>query len=518
MPTGGKTEFHRRQVLQAGVASIAGAAVAPTLVAAAQPVRVQKWDQEFDVIIVGFGVSGGAAAHEAVRAGVSVLVLDRASAAANESHGGVFYLGGGTKLKQQLGVKDTPEDMAKFLTALYQPAPAEDKIRAYCERSPEHYDWLAEVGLPFGGRLSNDSWPSDTLVRTEPGGLFFSSEERSYPFREIVRPAQRGHMAATGSSLNGGKVLQKLLLDATRKSGATQLLAADAQRLAIGADGRVDGVLAQVDGVVKSFRARRGVILATGGFANNRDMVALYTPQFLDNTPIDVGANDGWGHRAALAGGAVLERMDGAVAYFNLYPPLSRKDGILVNAQGQRFVYEDAYYGHIGTTIVRTQRGIAHLILDAPALNGIQPDRGRFKGDSVAAQANTIAEIERAIGIPEPALQRTVEIYNHYAAKGEDPFFHKEKLHVRPLDQPPFTALKASVKDVYFPFFTLGGLSTNARAEVLNGDGNPISGLYAAGRVAAGISTPFYHSTGLSLGEGTFFGRVAGLAAAANSG
>ena len=508
--------IRRRQLLTAA-AMAAGTAVVPSA-SAEEPAHVRRWDDEFDVIVVGFGVSGGAAAHEAVRAGANVLVLDRASAAANESHGGVFYLGGGTRLQQQLGIEDTPENMAKFLTALYQPAPAEDKIRAYCERSSEHYDWLTKVGLPFGGRLSNDSWPSNTLVRTEPGGLFFSSEKRSYPFREIANPAQRGHMAATGSSLNGGKVLQKLLLDATRKAGATQLLAGDAQRLAIGADGRVEGVLAQVDKGVKSFRARRGVILATGGFANNRDMVALYTPQFLDNTPIDVGANDGWGHRAALAAGAVLERMDGAVAYFNLYPPLSRKDGILVNAQGQRFVYEDAYYGHIGTTIVRTQSGIAHLILDAPALSGIQPDRGKFKGDSVAAQANTIAEIEHAIGVPEPALQRTVEIYNQYAAKGEDPFFHKEKRHVRPIDQPPFTALKASVKDVYFPFFTLGGLSTNAKSEVLSSEGNPIPGLYAAGRVAAGISTPFYHSTGLSLGEGTFFGRVAGVNAAANSG
>ncbi|HZV04122.1 MAG TPA: FAD-dependent oxidoreductase [Gemmataceae bacterium] len=503
----------RRRLLGAGVAALAGVIAAPRPARAGHPAHARRWDGEFDVIVVGFGVSGAAAAYEALKAGATVLVLDRGSAAANESHGGYFYLGGGTALQRALKVEDTPENMYKFLIAAYQPAPAEDKIRVYSERSPEHYEWLVKLGIPFGERLFDDAWPTAAGV-----GLYFSGEEQSWPYREIAVPAQRGHMPSL-TGLVAGKRLQQLLLDAAREAGATPLLAADAQTLAMSTDGRVEGVLALVDGKTRAFRAHRGLILATGGFANNRDMVAIHTPQFLDNTPIDVGSNDGWGHRAGEAVGAALERMDGAVAYFNLYPPLSRKQGLLVNAQGQRFIHEDAYYGKLGYAIVRTQGGVAHLVLDAPALgdlNEMAGPRRANRGPVIAAQAPTIAEIERGIGVPEQTLQRTVEFYNHFAAKGEDPLFHKNPKHVRPLTQPPFTALKASVKDVYFPFFTMGGLRTNARTEVLDSEDKPIAGLFAVGRVAAGISTPYYVTSGSSMGEGTLFGRIAGVNAAAN--
>jgi len=504
----------RRRLLRAGSAALAGAAAGPLPALAEPPAHVRRWDHEFDMIVIGFGVSGRAAAYEALKAGAKVLILDPPSAAASESHGGYFYLGGGTALQRALKVEDSPEDMFKFLMAAYAPAPAEDKIRVFSERGPEHYEWLVKLGIRFGDRLFDDSLPIE-----DGGGLYFSGEEQSWPYREIVKPAQRGHVPVEGHSAD--KTLLKLLLEVTRQAGATQLPTADVKNLAVGADGRVEGALAAVDGKVLSFRARRGVILATGGFANNRDMAAVYTPQFLDCAPIDVGGIGGWGHRAGQAVGAALERMDGAVAYFNLYPPLSRKEGLLVNAQGQRFIHEDAYYGRIGNAIVQAQQGVAHLILDAPALGDIDAAEGPRtpgRGPVVAAQAPTIADVERAIGLPELTLQRTVELYNRFAARGEDPLFHKNPRHLRPLTQPPFTALKASVKDVYFPFFTLGGLRVNVRTEVLNGDGNPIPGLYAAGRVAAGIPAPIYVTSGLSIAEGTLFGRIAGVNAAANHG
>ena len=232
----------RRQLLGAGVAALAGAIAAPRLARAEHPAHVRRWDGEFDVIVIGFGVSGAAAAHEALKGGAKVLVLDRGSAAANESHGGYFYLGGGTALQRALKVEDTPENMYKFLEAAYQPAPAEDKIRVYSERSPEHFEWLVKLGIPFGEKLFDDAWP------TAPGGgLYFSGEEESWPYREIAVPAPRGHMPSL-PGLVAGKRLQQLLLDATRAAGATQLLTADAQTLATSADGRVEGVLALVDG------------------------------------------------------------------------------------------------------------------------------------------------------------------------------------------------------------------------------------------------------------------------------
>lgn len=497
----------RRALLGAGLAA-AGALAVPAQ--AESPASVRRWDREFDVIVVGFGVAGGSAAAEAVRAGASVLVLDRASAAANESHGTTYYLGGGTALQKKLGVPDTPDRMFRFLHAVYGATALEDKIRFYCERSVEHYDWLVEAGVPFTGELHPDSWQEGSAT----DGLRFSGEENSHPFRDLVLPCQRGHSVA---NWKGGPILQKNLLDRTRAAGATQFLAADAKQLARSADGRVEGVTAAIDGRTLSFRARRGVILATGGFANNREMVANHAPDFRDCDPLDVGANDGWGHRAGTSVGGQLRHMDCGVAYIpSIYPPLTRKDGILVNRLGQRFIHEDAYYGVLGSAVVRQQRGRAYIVCDLPALGELK-GKGPLgtPGDIVQAKGETIAELERALGIPEPGLQQTLATYNRHAASGEDPFFHKNRRHVRPLHG-PFVALLCQAGEGFLPFFTLGGLATSVRGEVLNDAGTVIPGLYACGRVASGIAAQFYHSTGLSLGECSLFGRVAGVSAAAN--
>jgi len=508
----GKNEsVTRRHLLAAGAATLAATAIGSAVAATPASVDVKPWDREFDVIVIGFGVSGGAAAYEALRAGAKVLVLDRGSAAANESHGSGFYLGGGTALQRALRVEDTPEEMEKYLLATNGPEPDREKIKLYVERSIAHFEWLVQIKMPFNERLSLET--DDPYQHA--GGLGYSGDEQSYPFRELCKPAPRGH----GPAEIGGIWLQKRLLELTRDSSVQQL-AADAQQLVLGAGGEVQGVTAVIDGKLLAFRARRGVILATGGFANNREMVALHSPRNLNCVPIDVGANDGWGIRAAQAIGAAVKRMDAIAPFWSLYPPYSRKQGILVNAQGQRFVEEDSYYGRVSDALMREQGGVAHLIVDADAL-GVRPawmEKVLGGRNEVAAQAATLAELEKALKIPAPALQQTVGNYNRYAAQGDDPFFHKSKDHLRPLAKSPFTAIKASINDTYIPFFTLGGLSTSAKTEVLDVNNNPIPHLYAVGRVASGIPASNYFSSGLSLGEGTVFGRVAGITAAANRG
>jgi 3-oxo-5alpha-steroid 4-dehydrogenase len=137
----------------------------------------------------------------------------------------------------------------------------------------------------------------------------------------------------------------------------------------------------------------------------------------------------------------------------------------------------------------------------------------------------TVAELEREVGIPAGALEATVEFYNRGAANGDDPLFHKASQWMRPLTG-PFGALDirqhqsggslspASNGDGFrYSYFTLGGLSTNARGEVFHVDGDPIPGLFAAGRTTSGIPANGYAS-GCSIGDGTFFGRRAGRAAA----
>jgi 3-oxo-5alpha-steroid 4-dehydrogenase len=272
-------------------------------------------------------------------------------------------------------------------------------------------------------------------------------------------------------------------------------------------------VTAEVDGKLQSFRAKRGVIVATGGFALNRDMVAQHAPIYLGCDPVDVSANDGWGIRAGESVGGALKRMGAADVTWTLYPPLSRKQGILVNAQGQRFMPEDSYFGRIGDAIIREQQGVAFLILDAAARGTTPP----MMPEKVVAEGKPIAEVEHLLGIAQPALQQTLEIYNRYAAKGEDPFFHKAKDHLRPL-VPPYTAVNASVGHSFMGFLTLGGLLTTPTGQVLDNEGASIPHLYAVGRASAGIPSPYYYSSGLSLGECITFGRIAGRNAANSKG
>ena len=120
-----------------------------------------------------------------------------------------------------------------------------------------------------------------------------------------------------------------------------------------------------------------------------------------------------------------------------------------------------------------------------------------------------------ALGMPAGSLAATLEQYNAFAERGEDPFFHKQPKYLRPLLDPPFGALDCSTAGSIFGVFTLGGLSVRATGEVLDPDGVPVPGLYAAGRCTAGLPREGRtYASGLSIGDASFFGRLAGRAAA----
>lgn len=485
--------LNRRQAIRMAAASLAGGAALVTGASEVQAASdIKKWDHEVDVVVVGLGVAGGAAALEAARGGARVVVMDRGSAASNESHGNNIYLGGGTPTQKAYGVEDSLEEMEKFLLTSQGPEPDRARIQYYVEHSLSHYEWLKGIGV----ELSLD--PADNR-------LIYSGGEDVYPCSAMASPAMRGHQHISGPS---GIAIQRLLTGHLRRAGVPLLLEADAQSLVRAADGRIVGVVAAVDGRAQSFRARRGVVLGTGGFARNRDMVALHAPLYKEAIPIDVSSNDGWGIRAGQAIGAAVKRMDGISGFFSN----PRFAGILVNANGQRFVAEESYYGLLAYRIVEEQSGVAHLIMDADMVGEHATETRGHDGIAprTVATADTLAELERMLGIPETGLQQTVASYNKFAETGQDPFFHKAKTYLRPIARPPFHAATASIGQTTFFHYTLGGLHANAKAEVLDPEGSPIPGLYAVGRAAAGILNVRFYLSGLSLGEGTLFGRVAG--------
>jgi succinate dehydrogenase/fumarate reductase flavoprotein subunit len=481
------------------------AAAACRPIAARSLRAVPRFDGEADVIVVGFGGAGAAAAIAARAAGGSVLVLERAPSGGGTSAlaGGLLYFGGGTPLQRACGYEDSPEEMFKYLMAACGPAPDEQKVRVFSERSREHYDWIVAQGVSFKASFS----PTLSLPLTDDG-LAYSGSELAYPFCELATPAPRGHKPRAAGD-GGGALLMEKLMAAARGAGATIVPQALGEALVRDADGRVVGVTARLDGEPRTFRARRGVVLAAGGFCHNRAMVERYAPLYLAcDTPIGCLGDDGRGIRMGMGAGGAAVRMDAGFAALPYFPPEKLIEGLLVNRHGQRFINEDSYYGRTGDAIIRHQDATAILVLDAACTLA-----SKYVQLSLIAEAPTVRVLEARLGLPAPALQSTVDLYNRYAGRGDDPLFHKRADFVRPLDVPPFRAYDCSAARVYYPFFTLGGLHTRVDGEVLDAEGAPVPGLYAAGRTTSGVSALGY-SSGISLADATLFGRLAGRSAA----
>ncbi|MFD4263665.1 FAD-dependent oxidoreductase, partial [Streptomyces sp. NPDC058534] len=172
------------------------------------PVRAQavtRWAAETDVLVVGFGCAGAAAAFEAASAGADVLVLERAGGPGGSSalSGGELYLGGGTEVQKACGFEDSPEEMFGYLQSALGPHADEEKLRLYCEESVAHFQWFVDRGLTFEPTL----WDAPTWMPTTRDGLMWLGEN-AWPYNEIARPAPRGHRTAT-EAFGGWLVMEK---------------------------------------------------------------------------------------------------------------------------------------------------------------------------------------------------------------------------------------------------------------------------------------------------------------------
>jgi 3-oxo-5alpha-steroid 4-dehydrogenase len=415
---------------------------------------------------------------------------------------GFVYLGGGTPEQREAGFADTVENMRTFLTAACGPEPDLDKIGVYCERSLEHRDWLVARGVRFLGTVFPDANGTSPL---DGEGLLFTGGENAWPYDEIATPAPRGHVVQGGRP--GGSVLMQVLSDAAGAAGARAIFDTRAERLVVDADGRVAGIVATRYGAELTIRARTGVVLTAGGFINNAEMVAQYAPA-VNATKLRLGTDgdDGHGIRMAQAVGARTKRMDAIECALPFNAPRQLLHGIIVNRYGQRFVNEDTYMGRVGQTALVHHGGQAYLILDeehyAPT----------WLGYHAKWVCETAAELEAEIGLPAGALVSTIAHYNEHAERGADPVFHKRAPLLTPL-RGALAAMDRRAHTFCYAPFTLGGLDTQVDGAVRDLDGEPIPGLFAAGRTTSGVAAQGYCS-GLSLGDSTLFGRFAGLSAA----
>jgi len=463
-------------------------------------------------VVAGFGIAGVCAAITAAEADADVLVLERTSSwgGAAALAGGFLYLGGGTAVQQACGFTDSAASMNAFLTTAMGPGVDADKIDVYCDGSVEHFDWFVERGVVFKPSFYDQpGWEPPT-----DDGLQYTGGENAAPFSALAAPAPRGHVPQMDNKKSGvrggGYMLMKPLAVKAATLGVRAEYDMRVQRLVTDPSGRVVGILAKQYGTEVAVRARRGVVLATGRFAYNDDMVAAHAPALVGRPAASVQEHDGASIRMAQALGADLAHLDATEVMIRCDPQLMAR-GILVNARGQRFVQEDTYPGRIAQHVLLRNDNQAFLVLDEAAYADgvVAPTATPQLCRQPTWVCETVEELEADMGLPEGSLQSTVELYNRHAAHGQDPVLDKKPEWTRPIGA-PIAAIDLRGQTGGFP---LGGLRNSVDAEVLHVSGAPIPGLYAAGRCAAGLAAWGYAS-GISLGDSSFFGRRAGAKAA----
>ncbi|MBF0662056.1 FAD-dependent oxidoreductase [Rhodococcus sp. (in: high G+C Gram-positive bacteria)] len=470
--------------------------------------EISTWDLSADVVVAGYGIAGVTAAVEAARAGADVLVLERSGGwgGAASMAGGFIYLGGGTPLQKACGFEDTVENMKTFMKAALGPAVDDAKIDAYCEGSVDHYNWLVEAGVPF----KEEFWGEPGWEPAHDEGLMYSGGENAAPFAGVVPPAPRGHLPKMDNKKTGerggGYMLMKPLVETAEKLGVKAEYDIRVLTVVVNDEGRVVGVVARRYGRTIAVRAHRGVVLAMGSFAFDEEMVRDYVPALLGRPGSAVDAHDGRAIRIGQALGAATAHMDAAEVAVHTSPQLMVR-GLIVNERGQRFIAEDTYPGRIGQAILFHQNNEAFLILDQAAYDGaLQSGSPLPQPDWVC---ESVTELETEMGLPTGTLTSTVDVYNMHAENGSDPVFSKNEKWVRPIGT-PIAGFDLRGMTSGFP---LGGLKTDTDSRVLHVSGESIAGLFAAGRCTAGVCAGGYAS-GASLGDGSFFGRRAGVGAA----
>ncbi|MBE1498275.1 3-oxosteroid 1-dehydrogenase [Amycolatopsis lexingtonensis] len=569
-------DLTRRQILRG---TAAGVGLAATSALAAPSAASAAQVGEYDVVVVGSGAAGMTAALTAAKRGLSVVVVEKAptfGGSAARSGAGIWIPNNPVLLAA--GVPDTPAKAAQYLAAVVGPDVPAARQEAFLRNGPAmisfvlansplrfrfmdgYSDYYPELpgGLPNGRSIEPDQFDGNLLgaelahlnppyLATPAGMVVFSAD---YKWLNLAAVNAKGAAVAaaclargTAAAVAGQKPLTMgQSLAAGLRAG---LLAANVPvwlntplvDLNI-ENGAVTGVLVP-QGLV---RARRGVIVGSGGFEHNAGMRAQYQRQPI-GTDWTVGAkeNTGDGIRAGQRAGAALDLMEDAWwgpaipvpgdPYFCL-AERTLPGGLLVNQAGQRFVNEAAPYSDVVHTMYDknpTAPDIpAWLVVDQNYRNKylfrdilpLLPFPDSWYAAGAVFKASTIQDLGAKIGVPSAALKSTVDRFNSLARSGVDSDFHRgasaydhyytdplvlPNSCLAPLWAPPFYALRIVPGDLG----TKGGMRTDARARVLRPDGTVIPGLYAAGNASAAVMGHSYAGAGSTIGPAMTFGYIA---------
>ena len=519
----------RRQLLGGAGAAGLGWAL-PGRAGAAEPAA--KWDREVDVVVLGSG-TGAVAALVAAAAGLEALILEKSAIPGGSTavSGGVLWVPGNRVMSRE-GLQDDREGALAYLRQLAEGQADESLIEAFLDRGPDMLDFV-ETHTSLRWRVSQ---LMGAVADYHPTWHGSNVRGRS------VEPVQ-AVVAQAGPLLSGG------LLTAADARGVPLLTRTPASRLVArdtGMGTEVLGVEALHEGRTLRIRARRGVLVATGGFERNAEMKrhflrgpSLYT--------LGAETNTGDGIRLGMSLGADLRNMNeawGITVYsadakengarragISLYAQVERRQAgcLCVNRLGERFANEAADYDSTWRTFHTFENWGETGYRNIPAFHLF--DQNVREQGTIAARtrdqslpgwvvtADSLGELADRLGIDRAGLERTVERFNRLAAQGRDPDFHRgespydtygspdPKTTLAPLARAPFYGAEVAPGDLG----TCGGLRVDARARVIDVFDRPIGGLYASGNTA-GVGGPgaLYGGGGGTLGPAMTFAYIAG--------
>ncbi|GAA1147796.1 3-oxosteroid 1-dehydrogenase [Nocardioides aquiterrae] len=544
-----------------------------------------------DVVVVGAGGAGMMAALAAAARGLDTVLLEKSSyfGGSTARSGGGVWIPNNYALRAA-GQADDPELSRLYLDSIVGDVVPKVRRDTYLARGPEVLDFIRErTPLRFtwvpqyadyhpeapGGRAAGRSaepvpmdarFLGDELERLHP-------QYTKAPANLIVTQADYRKISLGLRTIRGPLTMAKVLVRRVVSLLRGRQMYAMGNAIAIGLrkglmdagvpvhydteladlvleDGRVVGVRVLRDGRESVVRARRGVILGSGGFEKNLEMREKYQPQ---PTSVDwtTGSqfNTGGGVLAGIAAGAQVDLMDDA--WWGPTIPLpsgpwfclaerNLPGSIIVNQAGQRFMNEALPYVEAVHEIYRGEAtGVPHvpawMIIDQryrnrylfAGLSPRQPFPGRWYKSGTVKKAATLEELAAQIGVPTGALTETVTRFNGFARTGVDEDFHrgesaydqyysdptvKPNPSLHTIDHAPFYAVKIVPGDLG----TKGGLVTDERARVLRPDGSPIPGLYAAGNCSSAVMGRTYAGPGATIGPALTFGYLAAETIAAD--
>lgn len=435
---------------------------------------------ETDIVVVGAGGAGLAAAIEGAAAGADVVVLEKLAFAGGEtliSAGGLQA--GGSFVQEEAGIEDSAADLYRYW------------MRAGLYKVDS--EWASRVA---GASNDNLLWLTEQGVEFTPATLVHGSWSPDDP--------RRFHMP-TG----GGSGLVGPLVESAERSGVKFYYETEAVELIV-EDGRVVGVRAE--GAVDVVRAS-SVIIATGGFGANADLFRRFAPEFAEAVAITTPGNMGGGLLMAMEVGAKTSDIFSAIGWPTAGVGLPNT--ILVNSDGKRFIDENIFYA-LKAHAMLTQKGPVYQVFDQSFVDGRPEGQQTAVANGVEAgtvwKADSVEALAEALGLPAAQLAATMDEFNAMAAAGEDTLFWRDGNTLMVLDQGPFYAQELLLGHLG----SIGGIIINENAQVLHEDGSVIPGLYAAGSVTGGFVGEVYPGSGTAIAWVMVTGRIAGSHAAGN--